>query len=325
MSINTTAIVKEYGAYYIDGGQNKNRLMRQLLFGRETVKYARKIKTNDTVYRLAGSSMTGVVQGFQKAFTPKGELKFEPNPIQLYKLKVDFEIYPDDIEDNWLGFLADNNLSRKEWPLIRYIMESHLYEQIDNDMERNEYYKGVYKKPTEGTAGLDGESMNGLRLLLGASNINRLNIGPLDDATIHDQVEAAVESVSEEYQGVPILVCMSPKRAKAFLKDKRQLGFYNITGEDKIDNKVDFTKARVIGLPSMIGTDDLWLTPQNNFLHITKKGENAGKTKVEESKRCVDIMNDWYEGLGFGFNELVWTTVAEAGGGEPEPDPNTEG
>ena len=322
MSIETTDIVKEYGAYYINGGQNKSRLMRQILFGKETTKHARKIKTNDTVYRLAGSSMTSVVQGWQKAYTPKGELKFEPNPIQLYKMKVDLPIYPDDIEDNWLGFLADNNLSRKEWPLIRYIMEEHLFQQIDNDMEMYEYYKGVYKKPADGTAGANGESMNGLKYLLGDPKVIRLTgIGALDASTIHDQVEAAVEQMKEEYQGKAITVGLSPKWARAFLKDKRSLGFYNIKTPGEIDNTVDFSKATVQGFPSMSGTDDMWLTPQNNFLHVTKKGENAGKVKVEEAKRCVDIMTDWYEGLGFGFSELVYTTVAEASGDAPEPDP----
>jgi hypothetical protein len=28
--------------------------------------------------------------------------------------------------------------------------------------------------------------------------------------------------------------------------------------------------------------------------------------KVEESKREVSLMLDWYEGIGFGYNELVY-------------------
>lgn len=310
MAINASAIVAEYGAYYIKGGQNEKRLMRLLLFGRETVKYARKIKTDDTVYRLASSKMKSLVQGFQKAWTPKGELLFEPNPIQLYKMKVDLDIFPDDIEDNWLGFLADNNLSRKEWPLIRYIMESHLYQQIDDDMERNEYYKGVYAAPTPGTAGLDGKSMNGLEILLKDPKINHVTLGgALDPSTIYDQTEEFFEKVSEEYQNVNMIIGMAPKWKRAFLKDKRSLGYYDISSSKEINDSLDFSPARVAGLPSMIGSDDLWATPIDNFLHITKKGENAGKVKVEESKRCVSIMTDWYEGLGFGLNETVWTTV----------------
>ena len=225
-------------------------------------------------------------------------------------MKVDLDIFPDDIEDNWLGFLADNNLSRKEWPLIRYIMESHLYQQIDDDMERNEYYKGVYAAPTPGTAGLDGKSMNGLEILLKDPKINHVTLGgALDPSTIYDQTEEFFEKVSEEYQNVNMIIGMAPKWKRSFLKDKRSLGYYDISSSKEINDSLDFSPARVAGLPSMIGSDDLWATPIDNFLHITKKGENAGKVKVEESKRCVSLMTDWYEGLGFGLNETVWTTV----------------
>ena len=34
---------------------------------------------------------------------------------------------------------------------------------------------------------------------------------------------------------------------------------------------------------------------------------NKETFKVEESKRCVSVMTDWGEGVGFGINEVVWT------------------
>jgi len=310
MAINKADIVSEYGAYYIAGGQNEQRLRRLLLFGRETTKLATEIKTDDTVYRLAKSSITSLVQSFQKSFTPKGDVTFTPNPIELFKMKVDMEVYPDDIEDNWLGFLASNSLTRKDWPLIRYILESHVYGKIAEDMELNEYYKGVYAAPASGVAGVSGTAMNGLKSILEKVGINRLTGTALDAATIYDQIEAAFEQIAEVYQNTEMVVAMSPKWARAFLKDKRSLGFYTIDGANKIDNRLDFAPAAVIGLPSMIGTDDIWITPKSNFLHITKKGENSSKVNIEESKRCVNIMTDWYEGLGFGIKELVWTNVA---------------
>lgn len=312
MAINKADIVAEYGAYYITGGQNESRLKRLLLFGRETTKIATKVKTMDTVYRLAQSVITSLVQAFQKTFTPKGDVTFTPNPIQLFKLKVDMEIYPDDIEDNWLGFLASNSLTRKEWPLIRYILESHVFGKIDEDMELHEYYKGVYQLPTPGAAGVSGQSMDGLKVTLKSDGINRLTMAPLDTSTIYDQVEAAFDQISEVYQNTEMVVAMSPKWKRAFLKDKRSLGNYVIDGPDKINNKLDFAPAEIIGLPSMINTDDIWITPKSNFLHATKKGENAAKVNIEESKRCVNIMTDWWEGLGFGIKEIVWTNVPAA-------------
>lgn len=309
MSINKADIVTEYGAYYIAGGQNEQRLKRLLLFGRETTKFATEVKTDDTVYRLAQSKMTSLVQSFQKSFTPKGDITFEPNPIQLFKMKVDLEIYPDDIEDNWLGFLASNSLTRKDWPIVRYMMESHAFGKIAEDMELNEYYKGVYAAPTAGTAGVNGTAMDGLKKTLKSTGIKRLTMSELSTSTIYDQIESAFEQIDEVYQTTEMVVCMAPKWARAFLKDKRTLGYYTIDGANKIDNRLDFAPAGVYGLPSMIGTDDIWITPKSNFLHITKKGENAAKVNIEEAKRCVNVMTDWYEGLGFGMKELVWTNV----------------
>jgi hypothetical protein len=311
MAINASSIVSEYGAYYINSGQNKSRLLQKLLFGRETVKYARKVKTDDTVYRMANDEISSVVQPFQKAWTPKGDVTFKPNPIQLFKMKVDMEIYPDEIEYNWLGFLASDNLSRKEWPLIRYIMEVHLMKKIDDDLELKEYYKGVYAAPTAGTAGNTGTSMDGLKKLLQKkAGINRLDMDDLETTTIYDQIEEAFESIEEVYQNKSMIVAVAPSWRRAFLKDKREMGRYDFSGPNQIDDTLDFAPAKVAGLPSMIGTDDLWITPGENFLHITKKGQNAAQFRIEESKRCVNIMTDWWEGLGFGINEVVWTNVA---------------
>jgi hypothetical protein len=312
MAIIATNIVQEYGAYYLNSGQNKSRLLQLLLFGRETTKIAREIKTDDTVYQLADSSITSLVQPFQKSWTPKGDIKFEPNKITLFKMKVDLDLYPDDIEDNWLGFLASENQSRKEWPLIRYIMEEHLIKKIEEDLELKEYYHGVRTEPTAGTAGATGTSMDGVKhLLQNNSKVNRLDMDTLEASIIYDQLVGAFEQVSEEYQHTSMLICMAPKWLRAFLKDKRAQGYYQITKPGDIDNTLDFSPAKVIGLPSMIGTDDLFITPKANLLHLTKKGKNSASFKVEESKRNVAIMTDWWEGFGFGLNEVVWTNVPE--------------
>ncbi|MCA1759788.1 MAG: hypothetical protein LC658_08460, partial [Bacteroidales bacterium] len=69
MAITTTAIVQEYGAYYIDAGQNKKRILNMLSQGSEIVKYATPIKTDDTIFRLANATFHSLVQPFQKTFT----------------------------------------------------------------------------------------------------------------------------------------------------------------------------------------------------------------------------------------------------------------
>lgn len=311
MSITKTAIVTEYGAYYLNSGQNMARLKQLLMFTRKSSQYFTQIKIDDSIYQMALATVTSLVQSFQKGFTPKGDFTFTPNKIQLYKMKADIEIYPDDIEDSWLGFLSSNSLSRKEWPLIRYLLESFILTKIQEDMELKEIYKGSYVAPTTNTAGVTGQSMNGLKKSLQAASVNHdTTVGALDASTIYDQLEKAYDLVSEVYQGMEMNIHVSPKWERAFLKDKRSLGYYTINGPGQIDNTLDFAPGKVVGLPSMIGTDDWFITPKQNLLHLNKRGENQGSVLVEESKRCVNIMTDWYEGIGLGVNEIVWTNVA---------------
>lgn len=313
MAITTEAMIAEYGAYYINSGQNMSRMRRLLLFEQETKKFCVPMVIEDTVYEMSESKMNSVVQSFQKGWTPKGDIEFTPNKIELQRLKIDIELYPDDIEGTWLGWLASNSLTRSEWPFIRYVMESHVYDQINDDMETNELYLGEYEKPTSGTAGLNGKSLNGIKKNLKKEDINHdTTIGSLEKSTIYDQFEAVFELVSEVYKKKDLMICCSPTWERSFLKDKRSLGFYTISGANQIDNSIDFTKAGVAGLPSMLGTNDWFITPKTNLLSITKKGQTANALKVEESKRCVNLLGDWREGIGFGMNQIVWTNVEAA-------------
>ena len=83
MATTTTAIVSEYGAYYQDAGQNKKRILNLLSQGRELTDLATPIRTDDTIFRLANATFSSLVQGFQKAFTPKGGVAITPNEIRV--------------------------------------------------------------------------------------------------------------------------------------------------------------------------------------------------------------------------------------------------
>ena len=319
MAITTTDIVKEYGAYYIDAGQNKKRLLSLMRQGRELTNYTTPIRTNDTIYRLGNAAFKSIVQPFQKTFTQKGGVEFTPNEIRVFNLKIDDEFYPDEIKATWLGFLSANQTDRKEWPLVKWLMEVYYMQQIDRDMELNEYYNGNYSAPTAGTAGEDGTGMDGIKKQLqagvdaGTMNSVTLTGGALDKDTIFDQVEEFTDKISEVYQGVQMNVFMSRYWYKKYMQDKRAQGFYQKTSDAQIDAGIDFTPQSVVPLACMTGTNDIFCTPKANFLHITPETITKNKFKVEEAKRVVAVMGDWWEGLGFGINEAVWTNVAKSG------------
>jgi uncharacterized protein YciU (UPF0263 family) len=319
MAITTTAIVQEYGAYYIDAGQNKKRILNMLSQGSEIVKYATPIKTDDTIFRLANATFHSLVQPFQKTFTQKGGVDIVPNEIRQYRFKLDDEFMPDEFYATWLGFLTAQQVDRKEWPFVKWLIEVYYKTQIDQDMELNEYYKGVYATPLAGIAGADGTGMNGVQHLLRAGveqeTMNSVDIGELNASTIFDQIEAFTDEISEVYQGVKMNVFMSRHWLKKYLQDKRVQGFYQKFSEKDIDSGIDFTPLNVIGLASMVGTEDIFCTPAQNFLHVAPATITKNSFKFEEAKRAVAVMADWSEGLGFGINQAVWTNIQKGGSG----------
>jgi hypothetical protein len=105
---------------------------------------------------------------------------------------------------------------------------------------------------------------------------------------------------------------MAPEWRDAYLKDKRAQGYYQIEGPGMINDSIDFTPHKVIGLASMIDSNIIWATPKANIIHLTKKSINKNRVKVEESKRSLAIMTDWWEGIGFGIDQIVWTTASAA-------------
>lgn len=313
MSITTTSIVQEYGAYYIDAGQNKKRILTMLSQGREITDFATPIKTDDTIFRLANATFRTLVQPFQKTFTQKGGVEIVPNEIRQYRFKIDDEFMPDELYATWLGFLTQKSVDRKDWPFVKWLIEVYYARQIDQDMELNEYYKGIYAAPVAGTAGADGTGMNGLKKQLQAGvdalKINSVNLGALDTTTIFDQVESFTDSIAEVYQGIKMNVFMSRYWYKKYMQDKRAQGFYQRTSDKDIDGKIDFTPLDVKPLACMVGTDDIFCTPVENFIHISPATLTKNQFKLEEAKRSVAVMADWSEGLGFGINEAVWTNI----------------
>src|SRR5690606_12675307 len=100
----------EHGAFYKAGGQNVNDLIAMIYQGSVTEQYFSAIRTDKTKIDKASAEITSVLQAFQKQFTAKGNSTFKPRSIELTKLKIDVEEYPDDIEQSWLGFLSSSNL-----------------------------------------------------------------------------------------------------------------------------------------------------------------------------------------------------------------------
>lgn len=312
MSIVKTNLVTDFGAHYIPEGQNESRLLSAVRTPSKTASYAKPIIHDGDLYRFSNVKLGEIVQGFQKAFTAKGDVTFEPNEIRLRNLKIDLSLYPDDVKGSWLGFLQTlNDQERKNWPIVRYLLEKEVVPQMHEDLELKAYFKGAYVAPVAGTATTTAATMDGVKSLITAGLAGNMNTVTLTDAiskaNAFDRIEEFVDAIPSLLNSVKMRIYMDPKLLRWYHQDKR-----NTHGADVNYNPekpvVDFTNVELVGLDSMAGEKMLWATPIDNFLYLRRQN-GMQKPKVEEAAREVKLMLDWYEGLGFGYDELVYAAT----------------
>lgn len=311
MGIQVSDLVSAYGANYINQGQNRSRLLKKMAQRPVTASHGQSRIIEDTVYRLGNASLSRIVQPFQKAFTPLGDLAIAPKEIPLYNVKADVKVEPDDIVASWVGFLADTGNSRKDWPLIRYMMEVHFAEKIGEDLEIYEYFAGEYAAPTPGSAGAAGTALNGLKKLLddgiAATSMNQVLLSATPSAAnAFDLVEEFVDAIPEPFRTVPMKLYMSTQNKVNYFRDKRNTHGADNNYTDQRAMTVDgYPNIELVGLPSMAGSNYMFATPLSNYYHIRRQ-RGFSTPDVQPFDREVKILTDWWEGLGFGIDGLVW-------------------
>jgi hypothetical protein len=317
MAIITTDVVTEWGAFYLKSQQNMTRLVNKLRLASETESAGQIIFTDETVYQASEATLTDVLQPWQKGFTPKGDLAFKPVAIPMMKIKADISMYPDEVEGNWLSFLAsDTATDRKFWPVIRYFLEQQLIPKMEEEWEEDVVYKGVYVAPTTGVPGFGSASINGLKKIINdwitAGRITPIASGaPNTNPSIWvKQVNDFVKSINPAYKGKKMELNMSYDLFERFVDGMRELYGNNtdFSGIDKMglmikDNAYISVKPR----NSMIGSDKIWMTPKENLKVLKKKTMGPENVLVESQKREVNIMIDFWRGIGFQIPEIVFT------------------
>jgi hypothetical protein len=322
-----TDVVTEFGAYFQDRGQNMNNIHKKLRRGFVTAQAFSTIYTDDTIWQASKTSHSRIVQPFQKAFTPTGATTFTPVEIRQFHMKADLSETPDDLEATWLGFLADNNVKRTEWPFVRWWMSEHILPQIQQDIELNEIGNGVFAAPTNGTPGPAGTSMNGLLTTISThvtgGRITPLALGaiPTDDKDVVTYFEEFHKMLDRTYRNQPMTVFTPEDTELAFLRGYGEKYGLRTTATvaEETSLKVKHTNLLVKGIPSLNfkadGTtpnDRFFCTPKANAIMLQKKSENMGKFDIQAFERVVKLLTDWWMGVGFIFPELVFVNDGAA-------------
>ncbi len=319
--IEISDLITEYGAYYTKGSENESRLYQLLYHDAETDKLLTPILSDDTFWKTAKASIDRVLQPFQKAWTPISTATFTPLAVEQFRMKIDFELHPDEIYASWLGFLRSNSFDRKEWPIVRYLTEELLLKQGKEDWETNEVFYGVQADPTPGTAGAASTSINGIRFLRNyhINTTGRIEpfVGgavPTDASDFLAYVEAFADDIDIRYAMKKMVIAMSPTKAKLYGRGYREVRGKDTDFEKNQMSTVDQTNLSVIGLPSMVGTDIMFCAPKGNLIKLMPETVNVNEMKVENIDRQVKMYTDWSAGVGIIMPEAFFTNDADTMG-----------
>lgn len=310
--MNVADIITEYGAYYVNSGQNTQRLHRQLYYENDFDELFTQVQTTDTVYQLASSVFTRLAQPFQTDFTPLGDVEFSPAPIMTYGIKADGKFNPDELENTWLAFLASGDHDRSTWPFIRWLLEVHMVPKLQEDILLNEAYSGVYAAPTAGTPGGAGTAMNGVKKIINdhitAGDITPIATGAFsaDAATFVGEIEAFVEAIPEKYRTQKMKLVMSQALFARFRKGQHVT--YN-QYYDKVEETVLllYPNIEVHGTAALGSSQKIWCTPMENAYCVWKYGEKQGDFGIESEDRSVKVWTDFRKGYGFVIPQIVYT------------------
>lgn len=312
MSLQIADVVTQFGAYYMANGQNLTRLYQLLRRATQTESMFTPVNTDDTLWRAAKTLFTRVVQPFQKAFTPLAGVVFSPVAIQQFKMKVDAQEYPDELEATWLGFLDGPEIDRKAWPFVRWYCEVYLIPQVKDDIEQLEIYQGVYQAPVAGTPGAASTSMNGIKFTINghitAGRITPITTGALATEPVDfvDQVEEFVDGINKAYWNIPMMLGCSETLERRFLRGQERKYGKN-TGGGALGNTVNNTNITLKGLVSHQNTEKFWCTPVANAIMLRKRIQNQTAIQVESVDRLLKFFTDFSMGIGFIIPEIVFT------------------
>ena len=322
MAITATHIVQQYGQRYENKGQSINDVFTAFKRNRTLPTFATKRFTENDTLQLAQADISSVLQPFHKTFTAKGDTTIVANEITLRKMKVDISIDPDDIEQTWLGFMADlNDGERANWPIVRYIWEVWLAERLAQDHEECDW-NGIYTAhPGSGTPS-HLTSYTGLKNLIIAglaSSTNPMNAvsvtGEFSLSGAFEAMESFVDGLPQFWRNKAVDIYISQKAYKNYFRDRRNTHGANWgfdTPGMKRDNMdvmtVDgFPNWRLVPFGGMDMADDtnwVFATPRANIVHGQK---TVGKRmSMDKDTRTVNLYADWFEAVGFLCNAMVY-------------------
>lgn len=303
--VDMSAIVSDLGAY-LQVPKTAMEIWSRLFTGLELNPYLTKKGGVTGSYAGISSSTSELMQPFQQGFTPKGTTTFTPYMNQVYRAKVDFLLDNiDDVVGSWLMFLHDETVERKDWPLVRFIVEKELLPKLVEEMNAA-MCRGVYVAPTAGTAGTSLGTMKGLLKIItdeiGSSNLTPIATGAVSATTGLDKFETFADGIDPKYSGKGGVIFCSKTLERYYKSDYRAT--FGATNDQAAKNqtKLDHYNIEIVGLEGFATSSRMVFVQKGNLLGLYDKIFAPSTFQVQQDKRDVILMADWH--IAVGLNTL---------------------
>ena len=310
--ISASQLKSVLGSYF----RTNNHIVKSMVYQpTELTPYMTEVAKVKGRFPALNNVLDHLVQGFTTTWNELGTSTFAVNELTNYHIKVNFPIVPDDIENSWLAELNGRNMKPADRPITQYIADT-LKGKVNAD--RNYLHgQGVYDAAQLGTFGY---AMNGLVKVLtdGAANndqsMYKIPIATLTPANISDVVEDFESKIPQPFYDTMMPIFMSSVNARAYKAAYRAEWGRNLDYEKGALTESYLTGRPIVGLSCLNGSNLMFSTPKENFLHLTDLDNIPAVTDVQVLDYKVKIFMDWWEGIGFWINQMVFVSVPQGSG-----------
>lgn len=309
MNIDNSAVVTDFGNFYIDAGQSLKDIRQMMYKTRSFGEEFTYIPTKDTVLRGINLEGSYHAQAYQEAFTPSGSTVTLPTEIPLFRQKIDETIIPERFGESYAGFLEAEELRPVDYPFTKYWLMQVVLPKVLENHEMHECYKGVYVAPTVGVPSAVGTNMNGIRKTINDS-ADKVVIPTGAWPTVPEDFVTAIEDwqaeIPDPYNKAGLTINMSNELELRYIKGMRVK--YNMQYAQTSDLKgVMDTNFKVKGHNAMSGSAKIWASPKANCVRTVKRAALKTMFNYTLAHRGVDVDTFWYEGYGFWNHKELFT------------------
>ncbi len=279
------------------------------------------------IYFRKLASMGEIAQPLvKKVFTHKGDIVIKPSNWKQFGHKVNTTMIPEDLIGTWPGIdLFDERKKPSAQDFVRWALNTIIFDQLNEDHITKQLYYGVFVDHSLDVS--DGpfpaiDALNGLQYALANGDFaaehvaNVIAVGALADTPllVYNQMQDAVKLIPEKYRFTVSMTCFLPEsKRQLYWEGREESKGTHFRTDDMNRNVIPNTRISLEGSPSMIGSDDFFITKPKNIIQLTDKTGLVNSLRARDLDYGVNFTANYSLAYGFDYLEEVWTNVPSGG------------